>query len=201
MQALMWIATIAAIVAMGDMIFLLSARSAREAVRTVLAWSVLVPLVFVPALCCAADGDAPAQSSLAEWLTSGPGRVALAAIVYALVALAKLVPAIRDGAGKAGKLAGVALLALAAGATAWAAGAEIWTALGTTAAAAAGAVGLHEVLGGIVGAALPLVAARAPWLATLLRALLAPSAPTVAQLQAEGELRATTVQPPAGGAS
>ena len=79
-------------------------------------------------------------------------------------------------------------LALVAGSTAWGAGADLWSALGTTAAAAALAAGCHDLVSTIARIALPVLVAipriGAP-LAAVVRALLAPTAPTVSELQAE----------------
>lgn len=124
--------------------------------------------------------------TLAQLLVTDEARVALAGLVYAVVALLKLIPWVRSQHPLA-KLATAALLALAGGATAWAAGAALGAALLTAGAAFVGAVGLHESLGKLVELALPVVALRAPAVAAVLRALFAPSTPPVAVQALERE--------------
>lgn len=110
----------------------------------------------------------------AEAMVTDEGRVALAGLVYALVALLKLIPWVRSQAPLA-KLATGALLGIAGGASAWAAGAALGASAITAGAAFLGAIGLHESIGKLVELVLPFVALRAPGLAAVLRPLFAPS--------------------------
>lgn len=120
------------------------------------------------------------------WLTSDEGRALTAVVIYALVSVLKAT--ILRRAPALAKLGTVLALALGAGAGAWAGGATPTAAAVTVLAAMAGAVVSHEVLSASVTAALPALS-RWPAVAGVLRAALAPSAPTVAQLSAERELR------------
>lgn len=157
----------------------------------------LVLLIGACAYAAAQELDAaPPQTwtaAAAAWLTSDEGRIACAAGVYGIVAVLKLVP-LAEASGGAKVLAVVAL-ALSAGAAAWGAGASMLASLGTTLAAALGAIGLHEAVGKAVAPLLPLVVAipkvGAP-LAAVLRALLVPSAPTVAEMREDRAAKAVS---------
>ena len=152
---------------------------------------VAVVLVFLLARVAAAQGAPPEvargwTADAAAWLVSDVGRIACAAIIYAVVALMKLLP-LKAASGGA-KVAAVLALSLSAGAAAWGAAASLAASLGTAAAAAAGAIGLHETLGKVVATILPFVALIprvGPAIATVLRALVAPTAPTVDEMAAD----------------
>lgn len=143
-------------------------------------------------LALAQEAPAAAGAAVSPWverLTSTGGRIALAASVYAIVALSKLLPL--KAASPAAKLTSVLALALGAGAGAWGAGASLWESIGTLLAAALGAIGLHELGGKVAAALIPIVAAVprvGPAIASVLRALMAPSSPPVDALVAEREL-------------
>ena len=157
--------------------------------------SLLVVLVSACAYAAAQEPDtAPAvvawQAALADWLTSPAGRLLVPGIVYALVALLKLVPL--RAASPGAKIMTVVCLSLTAGATALGAGASPLAALGTTVAAATGAIGCHEMLGRLAEAALPLLVRLprvGPAVAAVVRALFAPSAATVEELVADSKGR------------
>lgn len=129
--------------------------------------AVSLPVLVLVTMACSlvalaedgAGGAASEPSSVAVALTSEAGRGAVAAGIWFLVALLKLVP-LRAASGGA-KLAAVVALALTAGATALGTGADLASALGTALAAASSAVLLHETLGKILRPLAPLVA-RAP---------------------------------------
>ena len=165
----------------------------------------MLPLAAALAWLCssqialAQESAAPEPSawgSFAEALSTDGGRAALAGGVYALLALAKLIPAVRDAATPGGKIFAVVALGLGAGAAAWSApGCSVWVAIVTACAAAGGAIAAHEVIEKVARASLPLLAAIprvGPAIAAAVRAVFVPSSPPVDAVAAERSLKSVS---------
>lgn len=164
----------------------------------------MLPLAAALAWLCssqialAQESAAPEPSawgSFAAALSTDGGRAALAGGVYALLALAKLIPAVRDAATPGGKIFAVVALGLGAGAAAWSApGCSVWVALVTAGAASAGAVFAHEAIEKVARLLLPVLAAIprvGPAIAAAVRAVFVPSSPPV-DVAAERSLKSVS---------